>query len=457
MCMIAYDTYDIQFFNLNNTGIYELNTLEMINSLEMSDEQATKIIEQTEAIENVKRTKKAATQSDKNDFVSRIDKRHLTWCHSASVDQLHACFSVGIPASKYIEDKLPSEKTFQVDPAVKIGDIGEMYVANILRTRYGENSVIVTSACSASADMHLSVYSGGRETNIMIEVKNYTASVATLQIEKFRRDISLSSHCAGLFVSLSSTITRMDEFNIIYEKNANRLIPCVYLHSSDPNMICTSIAILLNLSKANDDLSNFSGNRSAEIRDNLNVITKMREELNVVTSSYFSKIGKINTEIACAQSNISRLMRDDFTSDVIFNPNLSFCAGKDEAARNGGQQNEKNEKNVKNARMFSVFENYYSYSQDVREILSNIVELIEKQTIADINGVAKRIQKNNLVYGRTMITFNKIPTITIDTKEKTIDSVDYVTMMNLGATLTSEYVNISVNVATFDIIAKILI
>jgi len=121
---------------------------------------------------------------------------------------------------------------------VKLGEIGEDYVFDVLSSVYDVENVskkghrgdifatrkLIPTRCS-----HLKKALSGK---LLVEVKNYSSTVPTHEIDKFISDLEQNSHISGgLFVSLKSGIAGIGKDFLVENVFLGRSLPIIYISS----------------------------------------------------------------------------------------------------------------------------------------------------------------------------------------------------------------------------------
>lgn len=127
--------------------------------------------------------------------------------------------------------------------SVDIGTTGEKMVKSVLQQEY---TVEVVSGKPYSGDLMLyrpRKYGDGT-VNIMVEVKNYSSTVPTAEVEKFQRDVAVMPNIhAAMMLSLGSPIAGHSMLDIADLTNG-RHVPIMYLTSDCPEIILASMRLL---------------------------------------------------------------------------------------------------------------------------------------------------------------------------------------------------------------------
>jgi len=163
----------------------------------------------------------------------------LLWLAGANPMQVSLALEAGIraysvfgaaPAAIAAETpKLEAPPNFNwdlVEKSVERGKLAERFIVEMLQDKFGKNCVADTSKTSKSGDITL-VFGG---MQIMIEIKNYRSKISQAEVDKFQRDLWVRKPHAGLFISLNTGITGIDdEFYIRYERCEGGIVPCIYM------------------------------------------------------------------------------------------------------------------------------------------------------------------------------------------------------------------------------------
>ncbi|MDA7573927.1 hypothetical protein N8751_01470, partial [bacterium] len=83
------------------------------------------------------------------------------------------------------------------------GQIGENYVLNILKDAYPRAIIDLSVSDAHQADIHMNI---DGLPDIFVEVKNYTNTVPSKEVEKFKNDLVRNNISLGLFLSFGQKI-----------------------------------------------------------------------------------------------------------------------------------------------------------------------------------------------------------------------------------------------------------
>lgn len=144
-----------------------------------------------------------------------------------------------------------------------IGTLGEDYVENILKETFQIKNVTKKGHAG-------DLIASRSNIDLMVEIKNYTYPVPSAEVDKFYRDLrSNSSVQGGVFISLNTRITGVEETMQLTQIYENRKIPIIFLKSSDPGVIAAAAEIL---------------------HTHLQTITNMRTEFQTLGQESYAKI-----------------------------------------------------------------------------------------------------------------------------------------------------------------------
>lgn len=131
-----------------------------------------------------------------------------------------------------VSAELASLKEKATKSSHAIGKAGEATVYEMLEThispRLLECDVFNMTAVKHAGDFHLRhMARHGKHVSLMIDVKKYTASVKTTEVEKMFSDLDGNTHIdGGIFLSLDSSICRKKQFEISFTATKK---PCLFI------------------------------------------------------------------------------------------------------------------------------------------------------------------------------------------------------------------------------------
>jgi hypothetical protein len=158
---------------------------------------------------------------------------------------------------------------------------------------------------------------------ILIEVKKYSKSVPTSEVEKFHRDLIDNPDVkAGLFISLSSKISKIKRGLSFDKVNLdNRIVPCVYLCSDNSDMIIASVELLFAQMRCGDIVLNEIEKKIEAINiihDRLRTISADICKVKQVISNSLDKLYNTVIESRHEIGNIISNIHDDLSISVTY-------------------------------------------------------------------------------------------------------------------------------------------
>jgi hypothetical protein len=176
----------------------------------------------------------------------------------AMVSEGHVVMKEKVAALQAELDKLREAAT---KSSHALGKMGEKEMFDMITThvlpRFTYSEVRDMTAVKHAGDFHLRLFgSDGRRIKIMIDVKKYSGSVQSCEIEKLWSDMDGDVDAdAGLLVSLKSGISGKPQFGISYTTG---LKPCMYLTferveaEMRPEILCWALSVLAEVVIARD-------------------------------------------------------------------------------------------------------------------------------------------------------------------------------------------------------------
>lgn len=181
-------------------------------------------------IENVNDIKTLSTyiNKDYNTFQNEFNNINNTLNTKINTMELNMSNNISNINGRIIENltdiKTSLNNTFNnnTKSALK-GAIGEQYIEQIITENFPDDILENTSKKTAEADYNLN-------NEILIEVKHYSSNIGAKEVDKFKRDLLLSTCNIGLFISITSGIIghyrlSTEQFKdkiIIYVPNATK-------------------------------------------------------------------------------------------------------------------------------------------------------------------------------------------------------------------------------------------
>ena len=215
-----------------------------------------------------------------------------------------------MPSSKTTETVMPSNKTTEtVMTSADIGISGERFVYSILSKKY---TVVCTGKSKNTGDFIVTV-DGMR---FIIEVKKYSKSVPSAEIEKLYRDMECSTSVnGGLMISLTSRITGITKtMDYNHQLINGHMTPIVFLTTHNISEIKTieacvyaSIDILSAECKSKQRCIDVEGDISDTVADISQYVDDLSRSRNIIseTQSIVNKqLMKLALSITTAEVNI---------------------------------------------------------------------------------------------------------------------------------------------------------
>lgn len=243
----------------------------------------------------------------------------------APIEKLALCLQIGwhtyhnTKVSQYLAVETGTSPTAAVSATASvIGAQGEDYVENILKASF-EVKDVTKRGYAGDFIIHKP------PVTIMVEVKNYTQAVPSAEVEKFYRDLRANSSVqGGLFISLNTRITGVEEsmkFTHIYE---NRKVPIIFVKSVDPNVIQAAAELLYShlqgLKSVREECAHLEQESYAQIYQKVRDISNLLDGLSL-TRTHLNE----TREILLKQ--LSRLHEDILTSEVRLQDAVSQLLG----------------------------------------------------------------------------------------------------------------------------------
>lgn len=169
-----------------------------------------------------------------------------------------------------------TERMTLVSKSQKKGEQGEMRIIDLLNMGLAKDGwqIIDTSQEGGKADIHVLSKDEKASTSVACEVKNYTKTISSAEVEKFKRDISQLSYGSGIFISTGSSIARISDQEIRWFKNKDGyLIPVIFLIGSDHmESICYWVKMM---SKIGDMLICQQADSQSYTENNIELVEKL--------------------------------------------------------------------------------------------------------------------------------------------------------------------------------------
>lgn len=194
--------------------------------------------------------------------------------------------------------------------STKKGKSAELILKNKLQTAIPEWKFTDTSGTNSSGD----ILAEQGTDKIVIEVKNYTNSVPTKELTKFYRDLDTMTPNAALFISISSGITGMGNYECEYRMCGGKRIPIIFVSHAGISCSAGIVAFLL-LTKliSTEKTAPISEESIAIIEESIIqklecVVEDSLERLNLMDS----EISRVRSDYAESRRKITNLLDDSY-------------------------------------------------------------------------------------------------------------------------------------------------
>jgi len=207
--------------------------------------------------------------------------------------------------------------------STKKGKSAEMILRNKLQTSIPEWKFIDTSGTNSSGD----ILAEKEKDRIIVEVKNYTNSVPTKELTKFYRDLDTMTPNAALFISVSSGITGMGNYECEYRMCGSKRIPIIFVSHAGISCSAGIVAFLLLTKLITNEEVILSNNDMMIIEDS--IIQKLECVVNnsiEKLTSMDNEISRVRSDYAESRRKITNLLDDSYkallTLEVSFKSEL---------------------------------------------------------------------------------------------------------------------------------------
>lgn len=168
------------------------------------------------------------------------------------------------------------------------GQIGENYVLNTLREAYPNAHTESTVSVSHQSDIQ---FKQKNEPDILIEIKNYSNTVPSKEVEKFKNDLKNTGYKYGIFMSFNQKISLIHN-KIEIEKYEDITILYGSCLNYDKASILMPIEFINYLSKTDVSKSNINMSYLSETCDNICISVKELDELYNTLDKNTEKVKK---------------------------------------------------------------------------------------------------------------------------------------------------------------------
>lgn len=233
--------------------------------------------------------------------------------HLTDEDVAHILTLVGSASMTVDAITNTEKKTNVVLASANIGLAGEQEVEEILQERY---RILNTAKSGKCGDFVITV----NGVRILIEVKKYSKTVPSLEVEKFYRDIDSNTSIGGaILISLTSKIvgiSRSVEHTHQYI-NGNK-IPVMFLslRDIDPSIaktcVCSAVDILLAEADSKSKYIDIGENIVHVVNDidrNLDFLSQCRLMIHETQAMFNKQLGKLMQQVLSAEINIGNSVR----------------------------------------------------------------------------------------------------------------------------------------------------
>ena len=250
------------------------------NNLEISDSE--------EELNDIKCDIPNVAKSTNNSSVSKVTQQVL--CNTSYISNSSILGQIGEQNFETIIDKYLSVD-YKIKNMSKIGKSGDFII-------------------SWQSEITCKIY------NILIEVKNYSNSVPTKEIEKFYRDININNVDSGILLSFNSRITgiskKIDFSNTI---NGNKKIPIIFINTKTPELISEIIKLYFKILELKDrshysiDYHNNIITHIDSFCKSVDTISKCRDDLQVTKNMIDKNISDIIFKLMGCEYELSDKIR----------------------------------------------------------------------------------------------------------------------------------------------------
>ena len=247
-------------------------------------------------------------------IIKHIPVRLQTWAQHLTEENIATILTLVGSASMTLDTvTCVDKKTEPVMSSADIGLSGEQEVEKILQDRY---RILNTAKSGKCGDFVITV----NGVRILIEVKKYSKTVPSIEVEKFYRDIDSNSSIGGaILISLTSNIvgiSRSIEHTHQYI-NGNK-IPIMFLSLRDVDpyiaktCMCSAVDILLAEVDSRNKYIDIEDNilhAVNNIDSNLDFLSQCRLIIHETQAMFNKQLGKLMQQVLSAEINIGNSIR----------------------------------------------------------------------------------------------------------------------------------------------------
>lgn len=187
------------------------------------------------------------------------------------------------------------------------GKLMENYVEHVIKDNFPDDNLDIVSGTGHESDMHLHFNNTGNGADntlqaILVEVKAYTDTVNTKEIDKFYRDMDRVGYKGGIFISISSGIVGFKRFDIRRLKNNNIAI---FL----PNTGLNSASIVWSILFLKEYLGFYNNNADTNNSDKMyDIFIKNITHIFYQFEEEYSNISRLRFDIRSSRNKIDDIM-----------------------------------------------------------------------------------------------------------------------------------------------------
>ena len=199
--------------------------------------------------------------------------------------------------------------------SARIGQLGENYFRDFVAAKMpGNFSVEDTSDTGHRGDFILEWIDSNMRYRIMVDVKNYSKTVSSAELEKLRRDIAESPDIdGGLLVSLHTRVARMTSpIELMEAPSARGALPLMVISSGDPVLLRQAIQLLCLSCKVHHGAAAAHHTRGAAvsgmITEILQIMTgsgRVRASLQKMATAQRKTLREVNEELTVMEARVS--------------------------------------------------------------------------------------------------------------------------------------------------------
>ena len=181
------------------------------------------------------------------------------------------------------------------------GKLMENYVEEVIKDNFPDDNLDIVSGTGHESDMHLH-FNNIDNISILIEVKAYTDTVNTKEVDKFYRDMDRVGYKGGIFISISSGIIGFKRFDIRRLKNNNIAIFLPHTGLNSASIVWSILFLKEYLSFYNNNSNNANSDKMYDlfIKNITHIFYQFEEE--------YSNISRLRFDIRSSRNKIDDIM-----------------------------------------------------------------------------------------------------------------------------------------------------